>query len=109
MQQITSQINTTTVLEYAAVADVVTDKALMDACVSFMVETECRQESITKEIWASENATGCMSLKLVLCSVKVMEGPAMQRLMHSNIELAQKLLVDVMKQKTKKRKADEMA
>lgn len=33
----------------------------------------------------------------------------MQRLMQSNTELAQKLLVSVMKQTTKKRKAAEMA
>lgn len=44
LQQIISQIHTSTVLEYAAIADAVADETLMDACVDFMVETESRQE-----------------------------------------------------------------
>lgn len=53
------------------------------------------------------NAVKYPSTKLVFCSVRVLEGASMQRLMQNDTDLAQKLLLNVVKHATNKRKADE--
>ena len=52
MQQLLGRIRTNTVLEYAIVADAITDKTLMDSCLSFILESEHRQESAHHGTWA---------------------------------------------------------
>lgn len=42
LQQLVSDISKETVLEYAAVADAVTDSQLLDACMQFILHTENR-------------------------------------------------------------------
>ena len=75
-----------------------------------MLEPENRQDSAHKMHLAIQqcNALERPSPKLVFCSVQVLEGPMMQRLMQNNTDLAQKLLLGVVKHTNQKRKADEV-
>ncbi|KAA6422451.1 MAG: hypothetical protein FRX49_07626 [Trebouxia sp. A1-2] len=68
LQQIIHGVNKKTILEYAVVADAVTDTELMDVCMKFLLE--------------SKN------------SYEIAEQPAMQELILKNPSLAQKLLVE---------------
>ncbi|DBA81118.1 TPA: hypothetical protein ACH3X2_007090 [Trebouxia sp. C0005] len=82
LQCLLNEVDVETVREYAVVADAVTDKVLMDACMNFILTSKD--------------------------SVKIAEQPAMQELMKNNTDLAQKMWVGVMKHMTSKRKADEI-
>ncbi|KAL0019763.1 hypothetical protein WJX79_003398 [Trebouxia sp. C0005] len=65
LQCLLNEVDVETVREYAVVADAVTDKVLMDACMNFILTSKD--------------------------SVKIAEQPAMQELMKNNTDLAQKI------------------
>lgn len=108
LQGLVQGISTQTVLEYAQLADTLSDTTLMNACILFFTESD--QGYVVMLCSAMCCQDRVPSRWCLLHRVEVAEQHAMKSLMNNKPDLAQKLLVAVMKHTaSSKRKADEIS